>query len=202
MPVQKNFRQTFNVARLTLAASFITSLGLLAAAPLTQADALVEACNKCHTLDKKDVPVISGISALALEEALLAYTNGSRKARVLDGKDMKTELEKLSEEQIKHLIGHYSAQKFTPVTQDVDAALAAQGAKLHQTHCEKCHTENGTLAEDDSSILAGQWKGYLLEEMNQYKTGGRTGDKKMIDIIKTMDEAQFKALVEFYASQK
>lgn len=172
------------------------------ATPVIHADELVDACNKCHAPDKTDVPVISGISAFALEEALLAYTTDARKARVHEGKDMKTELEKLTEAQIKTLIEHYAAQKFTPVKQAFDATLAAQGAKLHATHCEKCHTENGALADDDSSILAGQWKGYLVEEMKQYKNGGRTGDKKMIEVLKAMSDEQITALAEFYASQQ
>lgn len=187
----------------TLHRYLLTGLfSLLALTATANADELVDACNKCHAPDKTDIPVISGISAFALEEALLAYTTGARKARVQDGKDMKTELEKLTEAQIKTLIEHYSAQKFTPIKQTLDAARVAQGAKLHATHCEKCHTENGALADDDSSILAGQWKGYLVEEMKQYKKGGRTGDKKMIEVLKGMSDEQITALAEFYASQQ
>lgn len=164
-------------------------------------DALINACNECHAPDKIDVPVISGVSAFALEDALLGYGNGARKPRKFEDKDMKTELEKLSEAQIKTLIEHYAALKFTPIKQAFDASLAAQGAKLHATHCEKCHTENGAVADDDSGILAGQWKGYLREEMKQYRNGGRTGDKKMIRVFNAMSDEQITALAEFYASQ-
>lgn len=195
-------KHTNKPLNLILKLSFITCITTCYQLQLANADELINSCNHCHDGLKKDVPVISGISELSLEAGLLAYLDDSRKARPYDGKDMKSITEKLSEDQIKSLIAHYSAQKFTPVKQEIDSALAQTGKKLHDSYCEKCHTENGSLADDDSSILAGQWQGYLIEEMKHYKNGSRSGDKKMIDAIKSLSDEHIKALAAFYASQQ
>jgi len=166
------------------------------------ADELIESCNQCHDGSKKDIPVIEGISSFALEESLLAYVNGSREARPYDDKDMKSIVEKLSETEFKKIIDHYSAKEFTPIKQSFDAELASKGKALHESYCARCHTEGGSLADDDSSILAGQWKGYLIEEMQNYKNGSRIGDKKMTEAIKELSDEHIQALAEFYASQQ
>lgn len=166
------------------------------------AEGLIESCNHCHDGQKKDVPVIAGISSVALENSLLAYIEGLREARPFEGQDMKTIVQNLSEDDFKKIVEHYASLPFTPVKQTVDAPLAEKGKKIHDAYCERCHTEGGSVAEDDSSILAGQWKGYLLEEMKHYKAGSRTGDRKMSEVMKSLSEEHLKALSEYYASQQ
>jgi len=173
-----------------------------AAVPAAQADKLIESCNACHDGQNKDVPVISGISSFAFETAMLAYVDGSREARPFEGKDMKTVVENLTEAEFKKTIEHYSSQEFTPVKQDFDKALAEKGKKIHDAYCARCHTEGGSLADDDSSILAGQWKGYLIEEMQNYKDGTRTGDRKMSEAMQDLSDEHIQALAEYYASQQ
>jgi sulfide dehydrogenase cytochrome subunit len=169
--------------------------------PSVFADGLIESCNNCHDGVKQDIPVIKGTSAFALETSLLAYVENSRKARPHEGEDMKSIMKKLSETEFKKIIDHYPSQAFTPIKQAFNTELAAKGKILHESYCSRCHTEGGSLADDDSGILAGQWKNYLIDEMNNYKDGSRIGDKKMTEVMKSLSDEHIQALAEYYASQ-
>jgi sulfide dehydrogenase cytochrome subunit len=166
------------------------------------ADPLIKSCDQCHAPEQRDVPVISGVSAYYLEYALQSYLEHTRVARKLDQDDMKTIVGKLSAADMKRILEVYPARPFTPIRQQVDPARVALGEQLHRTQCEKCHTENGAQAEDDSGVLAGQWKDWLLEEMKHYRDGTRGGDRKMIEAFKPMSDTQLEALAHFYAAQQ
>jgi len=166
------------------------------------ADDLIKSCNNCHNPAEQDVPVINGISEFALETSLLAYVEDLRVARPYKGDDMKSIMKKLSDAEFKKIIEHYPTQAFTPIKQTFSPELAEKGKVLHENYCSRCHTEGGSLADDDSGILAGQWKNYLIEEMSNYKNGSRLGDKKMSDAIKSLKDEHIQALAEYYASQQ
>jgi sulfide dehydrogenase cytochrome subunit len=174
----------------------------LVATQYTVADELIESCNHCHDGVKQDIPVINGTSTFALETSLLAYVEDSRVARPYEGEDMKSIMKKLTDVEFKKIIDHYSSQTFIPVRQSFNTELASKGKTLHESYCSRCHTEGGSLADDDSGILAGQWKNYLIEEMKNYKNSTRLGDKKMTDAIKPLTDNHIQALAEYYASQQ
>ncbi|MCO4198704.1 cytochrome c553 [Aeromonas hydrophila] len=109
----------------------------------------------------------------------------------------------LSDEQIDELAAHYAELPYKPMKQPFDAALAKAGQKLHDdSGCKKCHSEGGSVAEDEASILAGQPKGYLLTSLQEFKAGKRSNDEKMNKAIIAMSDADLKALAEYYASQQ
>jgi len=95
------------------------------------------------------------------------------------------------------------SKTFVAAKQEADAAKAEKGAKIHEKYCEKCHSENGTLADDDSGILKGQWKSYLSAQMMDYHNKDRKATKKMAKKMKKMlnkeGSAGAEALVEFYS---
>ena len=66
-----------------------------------------------------------------------------------------------SEAEIKILAKHFAELPYERKSQSVDAGKAKTGAKLHEEHCEKCHEDGGSSAEDDAGVLAGQWIPYL-----------------------------------------
>lgn len=169
-------------------------------------DSVIESCNACH--DKEgvsthaDIPTIAGIPEINLGDQMRSYHDG-RPAKVVDGKNMTDIVKKLSEEQIDELAAHYSALTFKPMKQPFDAALAKTGEKLHaDAKCEKCHSEGGSLVDDEASILAGQPKGYILTTLQEVKAGKRTVDEKMDKSIAAMSDADLKALAEYYASKQ
>lgn len=169
-------------------------------------DSLIESCNACHgnqgVSTHADIPTIAGIPEINLGDQMRSYHDG-RPAKVVDGKNMTDIVKKLSEEQIDELAAHYAALTFKPMKQPFDAALAKTGEKLHaDAKCEKCHTEGGSVAEDEASLLAGQPKAYILSSLQEVKAGKRTVDEKMDKSIAAMSDADLKALAEYYASKQ
>jgi sulfide dehydrogenase cytochrome subunit len=111
-----------------------------------------------------------------------------------------------SDAEIKTIAKHFSALPFEAAEQNSDAGQAKAGAKLHEAHCEKCHEDGGSLADDDAGVLAGQWVPYLQYTMADYVSGDRDMPKKM---KKKMEEAHaasgdeaIRDLIQFYANQK
>ncbi len=171
-------------------------------------------CADCHGKDgvsaAAEVPTIAGISAFALEEQLQGYkakarpcakvkfASGTHPAGATD--DMCTIAGKLSDADLGALTTHFAAQKFVAAKNTVDPAKAAIGKKVHSTNCEKCHSEGGSLADDDASILAGQPKGYLVQAFKELRAGEREMDEKMAPKIKALKGPEVDALIEFYAS--
>jgi sulfide dehydrogenase cytochrome subunit len=193
---------------LLVAACFGASL------PAAAAPAKASGCADCHGKDgistHRDMPSIAGMSPLALEDQLAAYKAKARpcaKVEFVAGDhpkgakdDMCAIADKLSDAEIAELAGHFAALPFVPFKNAVDATKAAAGKKYHDTNCEKCHTQGGSLADDDASILAGQPKGYLVQAMKELRAGEREQDKKMAPKIKALKDADAEALIEFYAN--
>lgn len=170
-------------------------------------DSLIESCNSCHGSDgvstHADVPTIAGIPEINLGDQMRSYHDGRPAKAIGDKGNMTDVVKKLSEEQIDELAAHYAALTFKPMKQPFDAALAKTGEKLHaDAKCEKCHSEGGSVAEDEASLLAGQPKAYILTTLQEIKTGKRTVDEKMDKSIAAMSDADLKALAEYYASKQ
>ncbi len=172
---------------------------------------LTDKCNKCHgkngNSEDDKVPSIAGFSSAVIEDTMAAYKEEERPAdkyKPKDGEetDMIAISKKLSDADVKELAEYYSKQKFIPHKQDFDKVLAKKGAKVHKKRCEKCHSDNGSNADDDAAILAGQWKGYLKRQLDLIVSKERTVPKKMRKKIKKLKDGDIEALIEFYASQQ
>ncbi len=166
-------------------------------------------CKDCHGDDgvstKSGIPTIAGMSAFYLEGQMQAYQKDQRPCAKTEANKEKTDMcevaKKLSTAQVKEVATYYAAQKFVPAKQIVDAALAAKGKSLHAANCETCHTDGGSVADDDAGILAGQWKPYLQAMMKEYRDGKRIEPQKMKPKTAALSADDVNALVEFYASQ-
>ena len=196
--------------RTTLVASLL-ALGSAASAD----EKLIQECMDCHGKDgvstESDVPEIAGFSAYYMSDALGAYADGDRPAvkskfRFGDTSrpetDMVTISKNLSEDQIKEVGKFFAGKKFAPRKQPFDAAKAAEGEKLHEHHCKKCHSAGGTDPTDDAGILAGQWTHYIEHAFKTMRSGKRAMDKKMKPKIEELSDAEIEALVQYYASQQ
>jgi len=133
----------------------------------------VEGCLDCHgskgVSENDEIPTIAGASAYFIEMSLFAYKDDVRptvKSKFFYGDtsrpqtDMKTIIEKLSEQEISNIANYFAKQKFVPAKQDFNKELVALGQKIHQNKCDKCHADGGSSADDDSGILAGN--GHLI----------------------------------------
>jgi sulfide dehydrogenase cytochrome subunit len=192
-------------------------LGMILVTGTSAADAgkLAEQCANCHGKDgvstESDVPTIAGFSADYFSESLMHYKKKERhcpeaKYHSGDKKGQKTDMcniaKDLSDADMKELGRFYAGKKFVRAQQNFDPALAKKGKELHERSCEKCHSENGSVAKDDSGMLAGQWMPYLQEALADFKAGKRPIDKKMKPKIEKLDKVDFDALVNYYGSFK
>lgn len=192
--------------------TMLTSLVLVFLLPMTAyASELTDKCDSCHgkngNSEDDKVPTIAGFSAVTLEDGIEEYKSGDRPAdkyKPKDGEetDMIEISKKLSDEDIKKVSQYYASQKFIPHKQPFDAALAKKGAKVHKKRCEKCHSDNGTNAEDDAAVLAGQWKAYLKRQFDLIMSDEREAPKKMKKKMKKLKDGDVEKLIEFYASQQ
>ena len=184
-----------------------TSTALGAAAPES-----AKGCGDCHgehgVSTRNEIPTIAGASAFYIEGQMTAYQKEARPCPKVDktdksGKsDMCEVAKKLSAAQVKEVAAYFAGEKFVAAKQPADAELAAKGKSIHEIRCESCHSEGGSVADDDAGILAGQWKGYLEEAMKEFRDGKRTQPEKMKPKTEGLSDADYKALFEYYASGK
>ncbi|MBL4659716.1 MAG: hypothetical protein JKY19_05120, partial [Alcanivoracaceae bacterium] len=107
----------------------------------------------------------------------------------------------LSEDDIAALSEHYEDLSFVGVKQDFDSILVKKGVAIHKRHCEKCHSEGGSIADDDAGLLAGQWTPYLRLAIENLLAEKRPMADKMSVKMKLLDDEDFEALLSFYASK-
>lgn len=174
------------------------SVGLLSVSLQTIAAVDIETCDECHGKNgvstDSEIPSIAGISETSLQDQLFAYIDGR------PSEDMAESVDGMSDEDVEAYAAHYSEFDFVPATQTFDETKATLGKKVHDKLCEKCHSEGGNLAEDDASILAGQWMPYLQQSLSEYLDGSRQGEEKMQKALKQLKPEHIEALTHYYAS--
>lgn len=191
------------------------AIAFFATASAADTESEIRGCESCHgdggASVHAPIPVIGGMSAFYLEEQMLAYQEGRRPCdeveypegpRKGEAGNMCEEAAGLTPQQITEMADYFSQKPFVVPEQSHDQALAKKGKKLHEQHCSKCHSEGGGLAFDDAGILAGQWRGYLLDTLEAFRADKRWMPEKMITKIENLSDADVKALVEFYVSQE
>ena len=208
---------------LAVSASLFASIGYTDPA---RQGMLVNTCVACHGPNGNSVgpaiPNLGGASENYFIAAMLAYKFDTVEAieEVVDADESLEDVEVLTRystimgriakgytvDEIKMMASYFSAQTAHRPTQDYDAAKAAKGKKVHKAHCEKCHEDEGRSAEDDSGVLAGQWKPYLAYTLHDYHVGAREMPKKMKKELKEVHEVLgedgIHDLIHYYASIK
>jgi len=163
-------------------------------------------CAGCHGTDgisSGPAPTIAGLSPDYFTSVMQGYRSGDNGSTIM-GRIAKG----YTDADLDALASFFSKKKFAAAPQKFDAGLAKKGAKYHDKYCEKCHSEGGSLAEDDGGILAGQWMPYLDWTLQDVRNGVRQTDKKMVKKLKKLigkegNPADVRAaLVNYYASQK
>ena len=196
------------------------STGLLSACLMSGAWAadvakLVEDCANCHGKDgaslDKDVPIIGGNSVTYLTDTFNNYKNKDRpcpEVKYLEGPhkgdpmDMCKVVKDLSDADVKLIAEYFAAKPFVRAKQTADPALAKKGETVHETNCKKCHADGGSLASDDSGILAGQWMPVLTQQFKEFSAGERKMVKKMKVKYEKLQPADLEALTHYYGSFK
>ncbi|MEN8206908.1 MAG: c-type cytochrome [Pseudomonadota bacterium] len=182
-----------------LGCGMILGTAQLPAAPT--ATMLADTCAGCHGTDGSSAgpatPTIAGVSAEYFKTTMEEYKKDDRKSTIM-GRIAKG----YSDKEIKLMADHFAAQKIVRVKQDLDAEKVEAGSKLYGKNCEKCHDKSGSLADDDSGILAGQWLTYLTYSMEDFKADKREMPKKMRKKVEKLDDFDIEALLQYFASQQ
>jgi sulfide dehydrogenase cytochrome subunit len=198
---------------LLLACAGLVSLSLASNTWAADVGKLTETCASCHgkggASTESDVPIIGGYSEEFLVNNLKAYKNKERNCPETEYKsgskkgtktDMCKMVKDLNDNDIKQLAQYFAKKKFVRAKQKFDPALAAKGKDIHETNCEKCHSEGGTVAKDDAGMPAGQWIPYLKQAFDEFKTGKRPIAKKMKVKMDDLSQDDVNALINYYAS--
>jgi len=177
--------------------------------------ALTATCDDCHGAngisDWPDMPTIAGIDSFVHSEALYTYRDGARPCAESAYRrgdtsrapaSMCTITANLADEDIEEVAAHYADLSFIAAKQDFDPALAAAGQAVHERECEICHTDGGSNPDDESSILAGQWTGYLEATLQHFRSGERDQPERMQRAIEGLGDDDITALLHYYASQQ
>ena len=188
---------------------------LVAGTAVAELDAIIKDCNDCHGDDGvsqwDDMPTIAGIDAFVHSEALYVYRDRARPCATTEYRqgdtgraptNMCNAVQDLSDEQIEAIAEHYAALPFVPAEQPFDAELAAQGQAIHDKACARCHSDGGSNPEDEASILAGQWMGYMRTTFAEYASGEREQPIAMKRTMDPLTEEEVEALLHYYASQQ
>jgi cytochrome c553 len=178
------------------------------AAPLPAAEPALEACVSCHGADgmgKADpmIPVIAGMPAAHIEEAIYAYIDGARQC-VREPRMCET-VAALSAAEVSAAATYFAGQVRTYNREDFDEELAAKGAVLHERHCGACHVppHDEDVAYAIGIPLHGQRPDYIRYAIDAYFGGKR---EPLLDTmaheIQQLDAGDFDALVSYYASYR
>ena len=188
--------------------TLILFLLLLSMAPLVAAEEFLEACFGCHGADgmgKADpmIPVIAGMPAAHIEEAIYAYIDGARQC-IREPRMCET-VAALSEPEVSTAAEYFAAQVRNYNREEFDEELAAKGAVLHERHCGACHLppHDEDVAYAIGIPLHGQRPDYIRYAIGAYFGGKR---EPLLDTmaheIRQLEPADFDALVHYYSSYR
>ena len=172
------------------------------------AEAWLEKCFECHGADgmgKSDpmYPVIAGMPAAHIEEAIYAYVDGARQC--LREPRMCQTVALLTASQVSAAADYFSGQDRDYNLEEFDPELAARGAVLHERHCGACHLppHDEDVAYAIGIPLHGQRPDYIRYAIRAYFGGNR---EPLLDTmaheISQLDEGDFEALVDYYSSYR
>ncbi len=166
-------------------------------------------CSECHQKDgnssDENIPKIAQFSAILIYDILDQFKSGDRKAQKIKTKegqttDMNMISKQLNSAEIEAIAHYLSGQSSKPPAQDYNQQLAAKGRALHLELCENCHVEKGTSPIEDTPILRGQWKTYLIRQLEAFSKQERDMPKRMKKRIRKLADEDKTALIEFYIS--
>ena len=196
-----------------VAASMVgTNSGRLIAAmgPPGKAEA---ACARCHGLDGAGhasgaFPRLSGQDQAYLLLTMQAYATGERPSGI-----MQPIARALSEREINEVAAYYASVENAPQRPEATptdltllqqgGALAAIGAPERRIEaCVNCHGPRGQGGQPANPALAGQYRGYLEQQLLLWKMGSRGDDPKgiMAPIARRMSMREIQATAAYFAS--
>lgn len=165
-------------------------------------DELATVCAGCHgekgvPIDKT-IPNIWGQNRSYLLKQLHFFKVGQRKNEQMD-----PIVEPLSKADMEALATHFSKLPWPDLQQPApaDDVKAKARAVLDPLNCRGCHQEH-YQGDTVRPRLAGQQDEYLVKTMTDFHTGDRKTYLGMVALMKSIDEADIKALGAYLAGLK
>lgn len=185
---------------------FASIVMLAASAAVSGAPQALADCAECHGDDgmgmgKPMVPIIAGMPAPHIEEAIYAYKDGARQC--VREPRMCEIVAALEDDDVFALADYFAAQERRFAGFEFDEALAAEGRVLHQERCAVCHwrPDDPDAAAALGIPLHGQRPDYLRFALEAYRSGRRTELlPAMNEQLESLEPGDFEALVNYYAS--
>ncbi|WP_439632352.1 c-type cytochrome [Shinella sp.] len=171
-------------------------------------DRIIETCNGCHSPARLGpeslIPRLDGQSAAYLEEALLAYADGTRHSGV-----MAVAIDTRTEAELQALARHFSeeATDSRPLSEsslfERGQALATEGDPDRGIPaCLSCHDK--AQANPSYPHLSGQPAAYLANQLRLFvgKTrGGGPFKELMLRAAENLEPADIAALADYFAAR-
>ena len=167
-----------------------------------------DTCDECHGLDGMGggdpmVPVIAGIPAGHVQEAIFAYVDGARQC--VNEPRMCETVTALSESEVAEVSEYYAAMERGSSGEEFDRDLAAEGAVLHQKHCARCHypPDHEDVADAVGIPLHGQRSEYLMFAIETYFNGSRESLlDEMAEQMRELEPGDLDLLINYYSSYR
>lgn len=181
---------------------------LAAGGPVLGAPDNIEICASCHGdygmgAGYVNVPILAGIPAPHLEEALYAYKDGLR--RCVEEPLMCEIMAEMTNTEITAFAEYYGAMQRVPSSEEYDIVLALNGGQIHEQHCAQCHV----FPDDDDAASAlgiplhAQRSDYLRVAFEAYKNGSRDSLLAAMDEnLDLLDDDDIEALIHYYVSYR
>lgn len=194
--------------------AFLISAALVVAAtPAFAADGKAlfadKGCTACHGEDAK-TPLQEGYPKLAGQNADYVFLQlkdmkAGTRANALVPDTMKPIVDELTEAELRALADYLgSLDRFTPPT--AHGPADSPGKKLYLTKtCIACHGKEGTKPVLKSyPYIAGQDKGYMLQQMADIKSGARAngGVAAMQPVMHLVNAEEIDAITEYLSNVK
>ncbi len=170
---------------------------------------LAETCAGCHgekgVSPMDDYPSLAGQLATYTYKQLRDYAEGKRTHMLMnsvaeglskkDSADLAVWFESLPAPQNKR--SQHKLKK-------AEILVSNGNGKKIIPPCFTCHGSNGQGEKQHIPALSGQQKGYLINTLNEYKTGDRHNDiySRMRLISEQLSEEDIKQLAQYYYQQK
>jgi cytochrome c553 len=156
-------------------------------------------CLGCHGVEgyrnaypSYRVPKLGGQKAAALQSALRAYRDGSRRHHT-----MQAQGESLTEQDIEDVVAWIALSP--PASDDLDEQSV--GGLESAKACVTCHGTAGKDVTPAPPVLSGQHRSYLAEALEQYKDGER-GNTVMTAFTAGLAKGDIEQLAAFFAARE
>ena len=187
--------------RITTLVPILMALGISSAYAADPIEGLARTCNNCHGDGHSaggSMPSIGGQPEAYLKNILLQWKKGERYSATM-GRLIKG----YSDEELAALAHYFSQQHWTPVAQQLDAALVKNGKGKATALCAGCHGATGSEPGDDETPkLNGQTAQYMEMELMKYRDETVSMPNKMMrKVAMKLKEEDLAAIADYFASQ-